>query len=122
MSPRRTPIRHRPALALAVVATALLTPGAAFAAAGDLDPSFGTGGKRVLPGTEQPLDVFVEPDGKIVTVGGQNSLFSGFSGFLVRRMLPDGSPDRSFDGDGTAVATFPTIPPSDKVTASGAAL
>ena len=119
MSHRRTPIR--PALALALVATAL-TPGVASAAAGDLDPSFGTGGKKALPGTEQPLDVFVQPDGKIVSVGGSNSLFPSFNGFLVRRLLPDGSPDKSFDKDGTAVAKFTTVPTSDGPSASGAAL
>lgn len=121
MSQRRTRYRASTGLALAIVATAL-TPAAASAAAGDLDPSFGTGGKRTLPGTEQPLDVFVQPDGKIVTVAGQNSIFSSFKGFLVRRVNPDGSMDKSFDGDGTAVATFPTVPVNDQVTASGAAL
>ena len=100
----------------------MLTPAAASAAAGDLDPTFGTGGKRVLPGTEQPLDVFVQPDGKIVTVAGQNALFSSFKGFLVRRVLPDGSPDRSFDGDGAATATFPNIPQNSTLDPKAAAL
>jgi uncharacterized delta-60 repeat protein len=123
MSQRRTSIRNRAftGVALAVVSLAL-TPAAASAAAGDLDTSFGTGGKRVLPGTEQPLDVYVQPDGKIITVGGQNSIFSSFKGFLVRRVNPDGSMDRSFDGDGTAVATFPTVGVGDQVTALGSAL
>lgn len=115
MSLRRT--HTRAVLGLALAATAL-TPAAASAAAGDLDPTFGTAGKRIVQGTEQPIDLFVQPDGKIVEVGGPNSLFSN-QGFLVRRTLADGSPDKSFDGDGTAFATFPNAP---DVTAVGAAL
>ncbi len=99
-----------------------LTPSAVSAAAGDLDTTFGTGGKRVLPGTEQPLDVFVQPDGKIVTVGGSNALFSSFKGYLVRRALPDGSPDRSFDGDGVATVAFPSIPQNSTLDPKAAAL
>ena len=79
MSLRRKPARA--VLGLALAATAL-TPAAASAAAGDLDPTFGTGGKRALQGAEQPIDVFVQPDGKLVEVGGQNSLFNN-KGFLV---------------------------------------
>jgi hypothetical protein len=58
MPPTGTPrgARTRAALTLAIAATAL-TPAAASAAAGDLDPSFGTAGKRVLPGVERPRDV-----------------------------------------------------------------
>src|SRR3954452_11338515 len=119
MSRRRMPVRF--ALLLATAATAL-TPSAASAAAGDLDQSFGTGGKRTLAGSEQPLDVFVQPDGKIVEVGGANSLFSNFNGFLVRRVLPDGSADKSFDGDGTAVARFTNLPPNTTITPTGSGL
>ena len=108
--------RTRAALTLAIAATAL-TPAAASAAAGDLDPSFGTGGKKVLAGTELPLDVYVQPDGKIVEVGGQNV---SVTGFLVRRVNTDGSPDKSFDGNGAATAKFPNL--TGSINAVGSAL
>jgi uncharacterized delta-60 repeat protein len=111
----RRALRH--ALVVAAATAAALTPAAASAAAGDLDPSFGTGGKRTPPGTEQPLDVFVQPDGKIVEVGGRDV---GITGFLVRRFNPDGSPDKSFDGNGAATARFPNL--SGNVDAAGSAL
>jgi uncharacterized delta-60 repeat protein len=118
MSPTGTPrgARTRAALTLAIAATAL-TPAAASAAAGDLDASFGTGGKRVLPGTELPLDVLVQPDGKIIEVGGTNV---SITGFVVRRLNADGSPDKSFDGNGSALAKFPNL--SGSVDAVGSAL
>ena len=43
-----------------------------YAAPGDLDTTFGSGGKVVTPvteGTEVPTRVRIQPDGKIVTVG-----------------------------------------------------
>jgi uncharacterized delta-60 repeat protein len=107
-------------LPLTLLAMAL-TPAVASAAPGDLDPTFGTGGKRILPGVEAPIDVFVQPDGKIVEVAGQSLAF-GFSGFLVRRTLPDGSPDRTFDGDGTAVTRFPNVAAPGSVHATASAL
>ena len=85
---------------------AFLTIGAIGAAAGpaaaapaDLDPGFGSGG-RTLFGFPNVNDnayaVAVQPDGKIVVAGATSSGYDG----LVARFNADGSPDRSFDGDG----------------------
>jgi uncharacterized delta-60 repeat protein len=52
--------------------------------------------------TDYLNDVLIQPDGKIVTVGyggpGQD--------WVVTRLTPDGLPDASFDGDGTATFDF----------------
>jgi uncharacterized delta-60 repeat protein len=58
---------------------------------GDLDPSFGTGGRTldVEMGTEDAYDVALQPDGKIVAVG-----------FDIARYEPGGRPDRSFGING----------------------
>jgi uncharacterized delta-60 repeat protein len=109
--------RTRAALTLAIAASALTPAVASAAAAGDLDPSFGTGGKRVLAGVERPLDLYVQADGKIIEVAGQNA---SITGFLVRRLNPDGSPDKSFDGNGAAVAKFPNL--SGSIDAVGSVL
>ena len=96
--PLYTP-RGRPrtaALVLTLLAVAL-PAGDALAKAGDLDPAFGDGGRQVLAGNGMPEATLVQPDGRIVVV-------SGFpeADIVVRRLMPDGKPDRSFDGDGTA--------------------
>src|SRR5205085_12669658 len=46
-----------------------LTITRAQAAPGDLDPSFGSGGKVVIPANTVPSFVRVQADGKIMTVG-----------------------------------------------------
>jgi uncharacterized delta-60 repeat protein len=97
-------ISRRPlATALAAAAAAALTcgAGAAHAAPGAPDPSFGNGGTVLTdPGTVMVEGAKVQPDGKLVT------LDSGFDPVLyqrVRRFMPDGSPDPSFGGgDGVA--------------------
>jgi uncharacterized delta-60 repeat protein len=70
---------------------------------GSLDNSFG--GKRIIdfgfgPGSSGANAVVVQPDGKIVVVGGSHGLCA------VARLLPDGSPDMSFDGDGLRTFAF----------------
>jgi uncharacterized delta-60 repeat protein len=87
------------ALGASCVATLALTASSALAAAGDLDPSFDGDGKLILPFDGQPEATLVQPDGKIVIAGSYPS-----SNFTVRRLNSDGSLDKSFDGDGTAVA------------------
>jgi uncharacterized delta-60 repeat protein len=85
-------------VAAAAVATCSAT---AFAAAGDLDPTFASGGK--LAGTPGGIslavaDVAVQPDGKIVLVG------TASDNFAVVRLNADGTPDTGFgNGGGTAV-------------------
>jgi uncharacterized delta-60 repeat protein len=63
------------------------------AAPGDLDSSFGTGGKVVTTGMGAIADIALQPDGKIVAVGG---------GRIVRYEA-NGSLDRSFGVSGTAI-------------------
>ena len=86
--------------ALALLATAP----SAWAAAGDLDPTFDGDGRRILGygGADYAYELFVQGDGKI--------LVAGFGGpnrdFTLSRLNPNGSLDLGFDGDGTAVADF----------------
>ena len=93
----RTWLARAGGLGIAVVALAL--PAGAAAAPGDLDPSFDGDGKLILPYNVHPEATLVQPDGKIVFVGS----YPG-TDFTVRRLNPDGSIDKSFDGDGTAIA------------------
>jgi uncharacterized delta-60 repeat protein len=85
------------------------------AAAGDPDPSFGDGGRTLLNGLGFPAEVLVQADGKTLVVS--DNQYSALQGFVVTRLNVDGSVDRGYDGDGTAVAHIST---SD--TAAGAAL
>ena len=71
------------------------------AAAGDLDPTFGAGGKQAFPFAGVPNEVLVQPDGKIVLAGIDANL-----DFAVWRLTPDGALDRSFDDDGSVAITF----------------
>ena len=83
-------------LGAALAAALTVAPGTAGAAprAGEPDPSFGSAGRVVLPYDIQPAAVLVQPDGKLVVPDATS--------FRVLRLNPDGSPDRSFDGDGIA--------------------
>lgn len=65
---------------------------------GQLDPSFGQGGKVVtpLPGGGEARAVAVQPDGKIVAVGDAKS--GATYDFMVARYNEDGSPDAGFGG------------------------
>ena len=78
------------------------------AAPGDLDPTFGTGG-RVLTdigaGAVTGRGLVVQPDGKIV-VAGATDLNNPGSDFLVTRYNADGTLDATFDGDGKATTDF----------------
>src|SRR3954469_3826209 len=92
---------RRSALAafLTIRAPGAVAAGNAAAAPADLDLGFGSGG-RVLTGFPDENDnayaVALQPDGKIVIAG---ATYRGYDG-LVARFNPDGTPDRSFDGDG----------------------
>jgi len=76
---------------------------------GSLDSSFGSGG-RVLTDfgghEDEAYAVALEPDGKIVVVGGRGSRTSGRYDFALARYEPDGSLDRSFSSDGKVVTEF----------------
>ena len=117
-------LRAVPLVAL-LVAQVILSP-PANAAPGDLDPTFGTGGK-VVSSFGAPFDaasaVAIQPDGKIVLAG------SAFNGdFLVVRYNPNGSLDPSFgtgglvttDLGGSDGAVAISVRPSGKILVAGA--
>src|SRR6185295_17327170 len=71
------------------------------AAAGDLDASFGIGGKVTTDFSsdfDEAFDLAVQPDGKIIA-GGQTG-FGPSSGFEVARYTPDGTLDATFGSGG----------------------
>ncbi|MET9609423.1 calcium-binding protein [Streptomyces sp. NPDC006512] len=101
---RRRADRIGAAVALGL-ALAVALPGTALAAPGDPDPTFGGGDGIVttdLGSSEAAADMVVQPDGKIVAVGGDVSDFVG--NFAAVRYNADGSPDTTF-GDGGKVST-----------------
>ncbi|HET6690355.1 MAG TPA: hypothetical protein VFG74_05775 [Miltoncostaeaceae bacterium] len=67
---------------------------------GAADAAFGPGGVRVIDygGPDAANAVALQPDGRVLLAG------TGGAGraLLVTRLNPDGTPDMSFDGDGTA--------------------
>jgi uncharacterized delta-60 repeat protein len=69
---------------------------------GDLDPTFGTGGRVTIPSERigTGYDVAFQANGKIV-VGGTR-----FAHFTVARFRADGRLDRTFAGDGIASGLF----------------
>jgi hypothetical protein len=74
-----------------------------FAAPGDLDASFGIGGRTSMPNAYGTINaVAVQPDGKIVAVGMSVGL-----DWLIMRFNADGSPDTSFSGDGWTRSELP---------------
>jgi uncharacterized delta-60 repeat protein len=92
-----------------LVAGRSTTAGAVIArlrANGAPDPDFGGGDGRVtLPGGGSLSAVFVQPDRKIVVAGNA----SGSAMMTVTRLKPDGSPDTTFDTDGTATIDFGSL-------------
>lgn len=120
----------RGTIATALVALAVLLPasGAVAAVPGELDPSFGVGGRAQPPfGPESGVSgVAVQADGKILVAGGSETA----QAFSIARLLPNGSPDPSWGG-GDGVATTPlgefagaldvAVQPDGKVVAVGQA-
>lgn len=110
------------AACLAVLALLVVAPGLAFGAPGDLDPAFSLDGKTVLQdaGNGYP-EVAVQADGRIV--------MAGPPGFLLRRVLANGAPDRSFGNDGevttgfggTASASATALQPDGRIVVAGRA-
>ncbi len=79
----------------------------AHAAAGDLDPSFGVGGKRTtdfLGNDDVGAAVVVQPDGKVVVAG--IALSGDVGDFALARYNADGSPDSSFGTGGKTTTDF----------------
>jgi uncharacterized delta-60 repeat protein/uncharacterized repeat protein (TIGR01451 family) len=90
------------------MALALAVPGAAHAAPGELDPSFGGGDGKVVTDFggfyDESRGMVLQPDGRIVTVGLTQNPVSGDIDFALVRYNPDGSLDAGF-GDGGKVTT-----------------
>lgn len=89
------------------VCCSLLLAGTAYAAPGDLDTTFGTGGK-LLTSYGGPIifdpKVAVQPDGRIVVAGRQ---YNGKNDdFLAFRLLSNGALDTSFGSSGVAQLDF----------------
>lgn len=87
--------------AAAILATALP------AARGDLDPTFGSGGKVITDfgGNESAWGLAVQPDGKAVVAG--TRFDPGLSDdFVLARYTVSGALDPTFDGDGKVTTDF----------------
>ena len=82
------------------LATLLVSASIARAAPGDLDTSFGAGGKQTLNfgGTDRATKVVTTPDGRIVVVGSTDA--TGGGDFAVARFTSGGAPDTSFNATG----------------------
>jgi len=100
---------------------------------GTPDPGFGSGGKAttVLPGGENGASaVTLQPDGKIL-VAGSGKEFGGVNfDFFFARYNSDGSPDKTFGGDGVELvpvgteddqARAVTVGPGGRIAATGTA-
>lgn len=76
-----------------------------YLADGTLDAGFGTGGivTTEFGNQEYPMDLVIQPDGKIVVVGGDAG-----QRIVVLRYLADGTPDASFGGDGNVTLAIGT--------------
>jgi uncharacterized delta-60 repeat protein len=85
--------------------------------AGLLDPTFGTGGKALIPldrvpgGTDEAAAVALQSDGKIVVVG---KALDGTTGsqddIAIARLTSTGQLDTAFDGDGRKVIALDLVP------------
>src|SRR5436190_5473956 len=104
----------------------------AYAAAGSLDPTFGSGGKvetafgiPVIPST-----VLLQSTGKIIVVAGFDNTATATESFGVVRYLPNGVLDASFGSRGMSMADFTNfinspnsaaVQPDNKVIVAGEA-
>lgn len=86
--------------------TPVPTPTAAPVRAGELDPSFGSGGVAItdFAGRHDVVNALaVQPDGKIVAVGRSNPTGPDFDfRVAIARYLPNGTLDTAFGDDGRA--------------------
>ena len=79
-----------------------------FTASGSLDTTFGSNGFVTLTfggSNENGAAIAVQPDGKIV-VGGRSTFAGTGTDMVVARLLPNGSLDATFDGDGKVAVNF----------------
>jgi uncharacterized delta-60 repeat protein len=77
------------------------------AASGDLDPSFGAGGKVItyFGGVDQAHKVAVQTDGKLVVVG-TNNYIPGNARVALVRYNPNGNLDPTFGSNGESLTDF----------------
>ena len=77
------------------MAALCLPASSALAAPGDLDPSFGNGGKALidLGGSEETSDLLSQSDGKVIVTGS-----SGANLIAARVLVPQGTLDPSYGG------------------------
>jgi len=111
-----------------VLLALLLAPGALWAAPGDLDATFGIGGRVTTPffGTDARANaIVVQPDGKLVAAGQSGE--SGHAVFTLARYNADGRLDPSFGTGGTVTtalgndsgANAIVVQPDGKLVAAG---
>jgi len=116
----------RAIFATAMITTLLASMQMAQAAAGDLDPTFGTGGMvttDINRSTDIASSVAVQADGKLVVVGQtyKNNDFST-EDFVVTRYNTDGTLDNTFGVRGRVRTDFPglaAVPSSVVIQADG---
>src|SRR3954452_8975084 len=91
---------------LVAVLLACAAPG--WAAEGDLDPSFGNGGRVATTVGSNPRQngMAIDAQGRILVVGEVNVTPSD-ANMVVARYLPDGTLDPSFNGFGLNTYDFP---------------
>src|SRR5687768_4942903 len=123
---RSTRRARRAALAEPMASRTLLS-------AGDLDPTFGDGGKvtTAFPGSayDHVRDMVVQAAGKYVVAGfaASDAGFSEDAGFALARYHPDGSLDASFGDGGRVLVPFGrygaanavALAPGGKIVAAG---
>ncbi len=79
-----------------------------------------TAGQRTyFLGSDHATGVAIQDDGKIVVVGDAVDSFTPASAFAVARYNPNGSPDRSFSGDGKQTTSFPDYAGANAVALQG---
>jgi uncharacterized delta-60 repeat protein len=101
---------------------------------GSLDTTFGSGGRVVIDFAEDPVaaprsdfinDLIIQPDGKLIALGGSSNVVDFVSKAALARFNADGSLDTSFGSDGrlllglgvdTAIST-PTLQPDGRLLA-----
>jgi uncharacterized delta-60 repeat protein len=86
---------------------ALLCPALVLAARGDLDPTFGSGGKVTTDfgGNEMGWAIAAQRDGKVVVAGDRFDVGPS-DDFVLARYTVRGALDPSFDGDGKVTTDF----------------
>ena len=98
--------------ALIVLAALSVVASSAYAAPGDLDPSFGGDGTVVLSLSaerERAYAVAIQSDGRILLGGVRTNIDNTASSFLLVRLDAGGAPDPSFGTGGAVVTSLPGV-------------